>query len=519
MTTTDAAATTVRVAFDAPEGRAALEAARRAADAASDPDGPPIETLAVGSPGTVHLPLVAVTRGGRTVVHRSVDPNEAASLVSLLADGGDDLPVDGAAAVVDHEPAPEDFPVGDGPLSAGTRRTLRGAGWTDPTGFESPAVLGADALATVSDLGVRGRGWGDARQDEPVAEGWREARDADGDPVVVINGLDADPKADGDRLLLGSLTGRVVAGAVVAASAVDAGEVVAVVPEDDPIVADRVRSVADRVADETDLTVELVSVDADYMTAEHTAVLESLEGNDRIEARRRPPGPEAWGLFERPTLVHTPRTLAAVERAIADPDALDADAADPGTRLVTVVGPERRTVELPTDSSLSRALAAGEFGDRATGESEGTGGSGAFACVGGQFGGLTRDLDTPASAPALRGAGLGTNGSIEPFAAGTDGGCPVVVAGRRMRVAREDNCGRCVPCRTGSVRAHELLRDVYAGEFAESRLRELARTMERTSLCGFGTDAARPLATALDEFAADLRAHADGRCPAGVCDP
>ncbi|WP_348610234.1 NADH-ubiquinone oxidoreductase-F iron-sulfur binding region domain-containing protein [Halobaculum rarum] len=522
MTTADAAGTTVRVAFDGPDGRAVLEAARRAADAAADPEGPPIETLAVGSPGTVHLPLVAVTREGRTAVHRSVDPNDAAGLVSILADGG--LPVDGATAVVDHDPAPDDFPVGDGPLSAGTRRTLRGAGWTDPTTFESPATLGAGALDTVSEIGLRGRGWGDARQDEPLAEGWRDARDADGDPVVVINGLDADPKADGDRLLLGSLPGRAVAGAVVAASAVDAEDIVAVLPEDDPVVAERVRTVGDRVAAETDLTVEVVGADGDYMTAEHTAVLESVEGNDRIEARRRPPGPETWGLFERPTLVHTPRTLAAVERAVADPERLDADAADPGTRLVTVVGPERRTVELPTDASLSRALVEDEFGGEPIDGDEGaegtgeTGSSEAFACVGGQFGGLTRDLDTPASAPALRGVGLGTNGSIEPFVEGSEGGCPVVVAGRRMRVAREENCGRCVPCRTGSVRAHELLREVYAGAFAESRLRELARTMGRTSLCGFGADAARPLATALDEFAADLRAHADGRCPAGVCD-
>ncbi|WP_284014045.1 NADH-ubiquinone oxidoreductase-F iron-sulfur binding region domain-containing protein [Halobaculum litoreum] len=169
---------------------------------------------------------------------------------------------------------------------------------------------------------------------------------------------------------------------------------------------------------------------------------------------------------------------------------------------MTVVGPDRRTVELATDASLSRALGDG---DRA-----------AFACVGGQFGGLTRDLDTPVSAPALTGAGLGTNGSVEAYEDGPGGACPVVVAGRRVRVAREENCGRCVPCRTGSVRAHELLRRVYAGEFPDDRLRELARTMARTSLCGFGVDAARPLATALDDFEADLRAHADGRCPGGV---
>ncbi|SHH38294.1 molybdopterin dinucleotide binding domain-containing protein [Halobaculum gomorrense] len=239
MMTADAAATTVRVAFDAPEGRGAGggTAGRRRRER---PGRPPIETLAVGSPGTVHLPLVTVTRGGRTAVHRAVDPNGTASLVSLLADG--DIPVDGAAAVVDHGPDPDDFPVGDGPLSAGTRRTLRGAGWADPTAFESPAVLGVDALDAVAHLGVRGRGWGDARRDEPVVEGWREARNTDGDPVVVINGLDADPKVDGDRLLLASLTGRVVAVAVVAASAVGAEDVVVVVQafvEVNPATADR----------------------------------------------------------------------------------------------------------------------------------------------------------------------------------------------------------------------------------------------------------------------------------------
>ncbi|MFC7098786.1 NADH-ubiquinone oxidoreductase-F iron-sulfur binding region domain-containing protein [Halobaculum marinum] len=495
-------APTVRVAFDTPAGRSVLEAARRAAGASADD----VEVRAVGSPGTVHLPLVAVTRAGRTALHRSVDPNEAAALVSVLADG--DVPVDGADEVVEHDESAGDFPVRDGPLSAGVRRTLAGAGWVDPTAVDVPTVDGTDALDALSSLGLRGRGWGDARQDDPVADAWRTARDADGDPVVVVNALDADPKVDGDRLLVGSLTGRVLAGATVAARAVGADDVVVALPEDEPVLAERVRAVGDAL-DETDgeagPSVSVAVAEATYMTAEPTALLESLEGNDRIEARRRPPGPEAWGLFERPTLVHTPRTLAAVARAVTTPDDpdLDPEAADPGTRLVTVVGPDRRTVELPTDASLSRALA----GEDAS-----------FACVGGQFGGLTRDLDTPASAPALRGAGLGTNGSMEAFVAGSGGACPVVVAGRRTRVAREQNCGRCVPCRTGSVRAHELLRDVYDGEFADDRLRELARTMARTSLCGFGRDAARPLATALEDFETDLRAHADGRCPAGVCD-
>ncbi|WP_277552958.1 NADH-ubiquinone oxidoreductase-F iron-sulfur binding region domain-containing protein [Halobaculum limi] len=499
MSTSHATTATVRVAFDDADGEAAAEAAERAA---ADADG--IVVRRVGSPGTADLPAVAVTRDGRTALLTGVDTDEAAALVASVDAG--EFPNDEAVGVVDHDPETMEFPFPEGPLSVGVRRTLVGAGWLDPTAFDPPTDgdAGDTGLSTLSTLGLRGRGWGDAAQDDPVAAEWRTARAAEGDPVVVVNGLDADPKVDADRLLLSSLTGRVFAGVVVAARAVDVSEVVVALPEDDPVVAERVRAVADVVEDETRLTVEVTAAQAAYMTAEPTALLESLEGNDRIEARRRPPAPAAWGLFERPTLVHTPRTLAAIERAVADPAAYDAGAADPGTRLVTVVGDRRRTVELPTDASLSRALVEGECG--------------AFACVGGRFGGVTRDLDTPVAAPALRGAGLGTNGSVEPFSTGEDGACAVAVAGRRIATAREENCGRCVPCREGSTQAHERLRAVYNGDLSTTRLRELARTMRRTSLCGFGRDAARPLASVLSEFEADLRAHADGRCPAGVCD-
>lgn len=496
MSTARAAAATVRVAFDDADGRAAAAAADRAA---ADADG--VTVRRVGSPGTADLPAVAVTRDGRTALLTGVDTDEAAALVTTVAAG--EFP-DDRATVVDHDPDATAFPLPEGPLSVGVRRTLAGAGWIDPTAFDLPSVDGADALSTLSTLGLRGRGWGDATQDDPIAAEWRTARGADGDPVVVVNGLDADPTVDGDRLLLSSLTGRVFAGAVVAAHAVDADEIVVVLPEAEPVLAERVRVVADTVEEQTSLTVEVTAAPAEYMTAEPTALLESLEGNDRIEARRRPPGPATWGLFERPTLVHTPRTLAAVERAVTDPGAFDAAAADPGTRLTTVAGDRRRTVELATDSSISRALVEGERG--------------AFACVGGRFGGLTRDLDTPVAAPALRGAGLGTNGSVEPFPAGEDGACAVAVAGSRVATAREENCGRCVPCREGSKQAHERLRAVYEGDLSAPRLRELARTMRRSSLCGFGRDAARPLTSVLTEFEADLRAHADGRCPAGVCD-
>ncbi|QLG26705.1 NADH dehydrogenase FAD-containing subunit [Halorarum halophilum] len=486
----------VRVAFYDSEGEVVYDAAHGASD--------DVPVVPVGSPGTDALPLVIATVDGRTALFESATAEAAREVVECVGTG--DLPTDAASSVVEHDPGVDDFPVPDGPLAVGVRRTLAGAGWVRPTSLAGNPLVSADSdpIARVDRVGLLGRGWGDARQDEPVAGSWRTARDADGDPVVVVNGTDADPRADADRLLLGSLPLRVLEGALAIAGATGATDVVVALPENDPVVAGRVRDAADAVSAETGRDVEVAAVPGSYMAGEPTAVLEALEGADRIEARRRPPGPDEHGLFERPTVVHTPRTLAAVRTLLADPGGFDVDSADPGTRLLTVHGETRRTVELPTDATIAAALP--ESVERTP----------SFACVGGEFGGLTTDIDVPASAPALAGAGLGTNGALEPF--GEDD-CAVAVAGRRVRFAREENCGRCVPCRAGSVQAHEKLRDVYDGEFDATRLRELSRTMRNTSLCGFGRDAARPLATALDRFETDLRAHADGRCPAGVCSP
>jgi NADH-quinone oxidoreductase subunit F len=233
--------------------------------------------------------------------------------------------------------------------------------------------------------------------------------------------------------------------------------------------------------------------------------LEALEGSDRLEARLRPPGPTAHGLFGRPTLVHTPRTLATVREVARRPESFDVDAADPGTRLVTASGDVDAvaTVELPTSGTLAAAAAAVALDD-----------GHAFACVGGRFGGLTDSLAVAPSAPALAAAGLGTDGGVEFHAEGT---CPVALVGRRARLASEDNCGRCVPCREGSTQLTGLLRDVYGGDFDDDAIRELCRTMRVSSVCDFGRHAVRPTLTAMAAFETDFRAHADGRCPAGAC--
>lgn len=487
---------------------------RRARDAATD-----CRVASVGSTGVMAIePLVAATLDGRTALFPACDPETVEGVVGSL-DGGE-LPTDGATTVIEHDPDTTGFPVPEsGALAVGDRRVLGACGWVEPTSeadYRARATPLADGgpgesntagLETLAaDSGVRGRGRGDGARDRSVADVWRTARKADGDPVVVVSANEADPRVNADSLLLASDPFAVLDTAVALAEVVGATDVVVSVNETDEDALETTRDAADSVAafGGHDVAVDVVVGPDEYRAGEPTMALESLEGNDRIEARRTPPGPESYGLFGRPTVIHTPRTLAQLRQFAVDGD-LPGVKSDPGTRLVEVSGDvdAPTVVEVATSTDLSTAV-----------EGVAPGGAQKTACVGGVFGGLTDSLDVPASASGLTAAGLGTNGAVELL--GEDQ-CPVALAGRRARFARQENCGRCVPCREGSKQLTDLLRDSYDDESAIGGARELARVMERSSLCAFGRDAARPVLSALEEFESAFLAHARGHCPSGEC--
>jgi len=474
--------------------------------------GDGVAVIEVGPTGATTLaPTVTATLDGRTAFFANADVDDIDALGDALADG--DLPTDGAHAVVDHDEAATTLPTPDeGPLAVGTRRVLGPCGWVAPADLDAVGGLTrGDPRQQVREAGLLGRGRGDGAPDRPVVDEWDRATDADGESVVVVNANEADYRVAGDRLLLESAPLTVLDGALLIARAVEATDVVVYLNEDDDIARERIEAAVAALAESdarVDVLPEVVAGPDRYTAGEMTMALEAMEGADRIEARLRPPYPSEHGLYGRPTVIHTPRTLAQVRSCVRDPETFGSrsESDDPGTRLVSVAGDvaHRVTVELPTGASLSRVREAMDVNGRFK-----------MACVGGQFGGLTRSLDVPASAPALLAADLGTAGVVELF---DDGQCAVETAGSRARFARDENCGRCVPCREGTKQLLDLLRDVYDGSYEADMLRELTRTMATTSTCAFGSDATRPVTTAMDDFETEFRAHAEGRCPSGACD-
>ena len=66
-----------------------------------------------------------------------------------------------------------------------------------------------------------------------------------------------------------------------------------------------------------------------------------------------------------------------------------------------------------------------------------------------------------------------------------------------LRFFRDESCGKCVPCRVGSSKAHRILTGLLAAGggpgAVNGQITELERVMRRTSICGLGQVALGPV--------------------------
>jgi NADH:ubiquinone oxidoreductase subunit F (NADH-binding) len=118
---------------------------------------------------------------------------------------------------------------------------------------------------------------------------------------------------------------------------------------------------------------------------------------------------------------------------------------------------------------------------------------------------------------AARGAGLGSGALL---ICGDDT-CVVDLTFVLMRFFARESCGKCVPCRLGTLRAMEILerlKDARASVDDLAQLERIATNMQLASFCGLGQAAAVPILTGLRFFRDEFIAHADTRrCTVGVC--
>jgi NADH:ubiquinone oxidoreductase subunit F (NADH-binding)/NADH:ubiquinone oxidoreductase subunit E len=245
------------------------------------------------------------------------------------------------------------------------------------------------------------------------------------------------------------------------------------------------------------LSVEVFTSPGGYILGEESALIECMEGH-RGEPRNKPPFPGTYGLWGQPTLMNSVETFAHVPVILqrgADWWKWQGTGDGTGLKFFAVSGHVERPgvycVPMGTTARQLLELAGGVSGGRAVGAIQPGGASSNF---------LGPDqLDVPLTFEALAGAGsmLGS-GALVVLAEGTD---LLAAATNVLRFFRNESCGKCVPCRVGSAKAHTILTGLLAegggpGD-VDGDIRQLEETMRKTSICGLGQVALGPVVSVL----------------------
>ncbi|MBI5388558.1 MAG: SLBB domain-containing protein [Verrucomicrobia bacterium] len=365
-----------------------------------------------------------------------------------------------------------------------------------------------DVVAAITKSGLRGRGGAGY----PTGLKWATvAKTRSTRKFVICNADEGDPGAFMDRSVLESDPHRVIEGMIIAALAVGAEQGYIYVRAEYPLAIKRLQT-AIRQAKQMGLlgsgilespftfNIDIRIGAGAFVCGEETALMASVEGR-RGQPRPRPPFPAEAGLFSQPTLINNVETFANVPPIIrkgADWFAGIGTEKSKGTKVFALAGKIKNTglIEVPMGASLRTIVE--EMGGGAP-----DGNTVKAVQTGGPSGGCipASELDTPVDYESLTKLGsiMGSGGMIV-----MDQTTKMVdVARFFMEFCMDESCGKCVPCRVGTVEMHGLLAKIMAKKATAADLRtleELCDLVKNTSLCGLGQTAPNPVLSTLRFF-------------------
>ncbi|WP_336367743.1 formate dehydrogenase beta subunit [Marinobacter sp. C2H3] len=480
--------------------------------------GVAIELIRNGSRGLFWLePLVEVDAGAGRVAYGPVEPDDVDELIAAGL-------LEGASG---HERCLGNIESHDY-LKRQQRLTFARIGITDPLslddyrahggyeGLDKAIALESQAIVDeVKTSGLRGRGgaafptgikW-QTVHDEP----WQQQK------YVVCNADEGDSGTFADRLVMECDPYMLIEGMTIAGLAVGATRGFIYLRSEYPV-AHRILDEAIRRAEAAGylgndvrgsgrafhLEVRLAA--GAYICGEETSLLESLEGKRGL-VRAKPPLPAIKGLFGQPTVVNNVLSFAAVPFILAKGGQAYADygmGKSRGTLPIQLAGNIRRggLIELAFGVTLREILE--DFGGGTL-----TGRPMKAVQVGGPLMAYLpqSQWDTPMDYEAFAklGAGIG-HGGVVAFDNTVDMGAQARFA---MEFCTVESCGKCTPCRIGSVRGVEVIDRIRAGENPEANLallEDLCETMVDGSLCAMGGMTPFPVQSVMKHFPEDLTA-------------
>ena len=383
-----------------------------------------------------------------------------------------------------------------------------------------------DVINTILASGLRGRGGGGF----PTGRKWMFAKASKSDKkYVVCNADEGDPGAFMDRSVLEGDPHAVLEAMAIAGYAIGADEGWIYVRAEYPIAVKRLNIAIEQAREYGLLGKDILGTGFNFdihlrlgagafVCGEETALLTSVEGN-RGEPRPRPPFPAVKGLWGQPTIVNNVETYANIAQIIlkgAEWFASMGTETSKGTKVFALGGKIKNTglVEIPMGTTLREIVE--EIGGGVP-----NGKKFKAAQTGGPSGGCIPAslIDTPIDYDNLTKIGcmMGSGGLIVM----DEDTCMVDIAKFFLEFTVDESCGKCSPCRIGTVRLHEILEKITSGngEMEDlDKLEELANYIKSASLCALGQTAPNPILSTLHFFRDEYIAHiVDKKCPAGVC--
>lgn len=472
-----------------------------------------LQIIRTGSRGMHWLePLLEVERDGKRMGYGPVSEEDAASLLDAITGGGKHEKSAGAV---------EDIPF----FKNQTRLIFARCGVTDPlsladyekhgglAGLDKALAINSGAICEeVMSSGLRGRGGAGF----PAGIKWKTVAGAQADQkYIVVNADEGDSGTFADRMIMEGDPFTLIEGMIIAGIAVGATKGYIYLRSEYPV-AHSVLNAAIANARKAGLLGENVrgsgkAFDIEvflgagaYICGEETSLLNSLEGK-RGEVRAKPPLPALEGLFGKPTLVHNVITLCSVPAIMAK-----------GAKFYRDFGMGKSTGTMPFQ--LAGNIKQGGLYETAFGVTLGQLvneiGGGCFTekpvravQIGGPLGAylppslfnLPMDYETM----LVNGAGVG-HGGIVVF----DESVNLLEQARyAFEFCVEESCGKCTPCRIGSVRGVEVIDRIAARKDHEKNLAvlsDLCELMVDGSLCAMGGMTPIPVQSAVKHFPQDF---------------
>ena len=361
----------------------------------------------------------------------------------------------------------------------------------------SGEISAEDAVSTLEDSELKGLGGAGF----PAGRKWRILRDQQAPRLLAINIDEGEPGTFKDRHYLESDPHRFFEGMLIASKVVGIDKIYIYLRDEYPAVKiimeqeiEKIKKHFDDIPD-----IEMRRGAGAYICGEESAMIESIEGK-RGMPRLRPPFVAQVGLFGRPTLEHNMETLHWIRDILDKGSKWFADKGvngRKGLRSFSVSGRVKNPgVHLAPAGTTVQAL----IDDYAGGMLDGHEFYGYFP--GGASGGIL-----PAS---MNNIPLDF-GTLEEYGCFIGSAAVVILSDKdKARDAakttidffKHESCGKCTPCRAGTSKASELMKE---GDWDTDLLNDLSQTMADASICGLGQAASNPLKSVLKYFPNEVK--------------